>query len=283
MTLRVVLSAGGGVKAQDPSEASLSDTYFVRKILLDKSGSKMIRRSRGWGLNHLERKILILETATRWNKRATRSSMHFQGYPRFENASHVLRSTGNVLRSSGQSENIYLPPISGGKVTTAFPLHLKEPRGCFLPAGNKTKENTEFYVFGTQCGRTKQEFNTCNKIKVVHNKKETCSRWIKGTEDQPEPTEPQVHQKRDGDGAKPCEERQQRAFCSDDSAETESEESGDGGGPGGTKEDSDDDEYYSNKRIAEWVLKVNSSLFSTSSSSKSAEEQDMATMIYSGD
>lgn len=245
----------------------------------------MIRRSRGWGINHTEKKTLILEIAVRRNKSATRTSINFQGYPRFEDASHALRSSGNVLRLSGQSENIYLPPISGGKDYAASPLHLKKPKGCFitLPAGSKTKENREFYVFGAQCERTKQEFNTCNKIKVAQNKKETCSRRIKGMEDQSEPTEPQVHQKRDGDGANQHEERQQRAFCSDDFAETESKESGDGGGPGGMQEDSDDEEYYSKKRIAEWVLKVNSSLFSTTSGSKPAEEQDVATIIYSGD
>lgn len=89
-----------------------------------------------------------------------------------------------------------------------------------------------------------------------------------------------------------CETKQQRDFYSDDSAiKTESQYS----------EDKDtiktgidslcpnDADYYTDQRIAEWVLKVNSTLFSSSDdemhSVNSVEEQDIATIkiIYEGE
>lgn len=89
-----------------------------------------------------------------------------------------------------------------------------------------------------------------------------------------------------------CETKQQRDFFSDDSAiKTESQYS----------EDKDtiktgidclcpnDAEYYTDQRIAEWVLKVNSTLFSSSDDEmhnvNSVEEQDISTIkiIYEGE
>lgn len=214
----------------------MSGAYWTQRFL--KVYSKMMRRSRRWDLSHPERKSQIWEIAVWRTKKVTRSSISFQGY-RFDTASHAVRSSGTALESSGQTG-------SGGKVAAALPLLLKEPR-CFtdLPAGKKTTENTQCYVVGTHCGRTKQDFRQCNKSKEVQNKKEA--------EDQLEPAD---------------QERGQRAFCSDDSAETEPE--GPGGRPEGKEEDGgEDEEYYSNERIAEWVLKVNSSLFSTGSNDSS--------------
>ncbi|KAG7509894.1 hypothetical protein JOB18_007525 [Solea senegalensis] len=55
------------------------------------------------------------------------------------------------------------------------------------------------------------------------------------------------------------------------------------------EDDDDDDEYYTEQRITDWVLKVNTSLFTTGTdelrSWKPAEEQDVSTIkiIYSGD
>ncbi|KAK1893411.1 Riboflavin-binding protein RibY [Dissostichus eleginoides] len=86
--------------------------------------------------------------------------------------------------------------------------------------------------------------------------------------------------------ARPTEARQQRDLCSDVSAsETESECCG---CLERLKEDSED-EYYTEQRITEWVLKVNSSLFSIGNdelkNSKPVEEQDVTTIkiIYTGD
>lgn len=215
-----------------------------------------------------------------------------------------------------------------GKVerTDALPAHRKEsakPKGysTHLPTGNMMTESTVFHVLVTHGGKVNQS-NKYNKISVAlaaGNKSavqdsQTCSRLIKRTFDgQPAATltpaavDPLLQQKKNDasdPGAKDsstmmpvrvkhdaslCKAGQQRDFCSDDSAiETESEDSGDKGRPDRLKKDGDE-EYYTDQRITEWVLKVNSSLFSTGNdelnNSKPAEEQDVATIkiIYSGD
>lgn len=224
--------------------------------------------------------------------------------------------------------SIPLPPISQsrtiyGKVecSDALPSHRKEsakPKGhsTHLPTGN-----TVFHVSVTQRGKVNQESHKYSKISVAlaaRNKaavqdSETSSRLIKRTFDglpaatlTPAPVDPPVRQKKNDasdpganysstmmpvrvkDNTSLCEARQQQAFCSDDSAiETESEGCEGKGRPERLTEDSDD-EYYTDQRITEWVLKVNSSLFSTGNDelkcSKPAEEQDVATIkiIYSG-
>lgn len=191
-----------------------------------------------------------------------------------------------------------------------------------LPTGEVMTKNTVFHLLVAQCGKVNQESNKCSKISVslaacnnaAVQDSETSSRLIKQTFDgqpaatlTPAPVDPLLRQKQN-DASDPGandsstmmpvrvkhdaslgKARQQRDFCSDDSAiETESEGSEDKGRLERLKEDSDD-EYYTNQRITEWVLKVNSSLFSVGNdelkSSKPAEEQDVATIkiIYSGD
>lgn len=215
-----------------------------------------------------------------------------------------------------------------GKVehTDAFPAHRQrsaKPKaysGAHLPS-DKFRDNKFYHVLVTQGLKIKREFNKSNKISVVlgaGNKEafqgsETCGRLNKQAFDgHPPATLPSapvdalIRNKNDtcgpgtNDGsvlmpvmakhdASLSETRQQREFCSDDSAiETESEHSLDKGCLERTKDDGDE-EYYTDQRITEWVLKVNSSLFSTESDeltrSKRAEEQDVATIkiIYSGD
>lgn len=84
--------------------------------------------------------------------------------------------------------------------------------------------------------------------------------------------------------------KEQRDFCSDDSAiETESESSRDKGRLEGLGEEGSDDEYYTEQRISEWVLRVNASLFSVGdgvlTTPYPVEEQDVGTVkiVYSGD
>lgn len=232
-------------------------------------------------------------------------------------------ATNIPLPPISQSRTIY------GKVerSDTLPSNRKESaklkgHSTHLPTGNVITGNTVFNVSVTQCGKVNQESHKYSKISVAltaRNKAAvqdsmTSSRLIKRTFDgQPAATltpalvDPPVRQKKN-DASDPganyssmmmpvrvkhntslCEARQQQAFCSDDSAiETESEGSEDKGRPERLTEDSDD-EYYTDQRITEWVLKVNSSLFSTGNDelkcSKPAEEQDVATIkiIYSGD
>lgn len=217
---------------------------------------------------------------------------------------------------------------SSGKVenTDALPAHRQKsakPKaytGAHLPF-DKFRDNKLYHVLVTQGWKMKREFNKSNKISVVlgaGNKaafqgSETCNRLNKQAFDghplatlPSAPVDPLIRNKNDvcapgtNDGsalmpvtakhdASLSETRQQREFCSDDSAiETESEHSLDKGCLDRTKNDGDE-EYYTDQRITEWVLKVNSSLFSMGSDeltrSKPAEEQDVATIkiIYSGD
>lgn len=217
--------------------------------------------------------------------------------------------------------------ISGKVVRTAAPpIHRKEsakPKGynTHVATGNVMK-NTVFHMIVTQCGKANQESKKYNQIsvalaggdKAAVQDSETTSRLIKQTCDAqpdasltPASVDPLVQQKKN-DASDPGandssimmpvrvkhdarlrEARQQRDFCSDDSAiETESGGSEDKGRPERLEDDSDD-EYYTDQRITEWVLKVNSSLFSTGhdemKSSEPAEEQDVATIkiIYAGD
>lgn len=215
-----------------------------------------------------------------------------------------------------------------GKVehTDALPAHRQKsakPKaytGAHLPS-DKFRDNKLYHVLVTQSWKIKREYNKSNKISVVlragnkaaFQSSETCNRLNKQAFDghppatlPSAPVDPLIRNKNDGCGpgttdgsasmpvmakhdASLSERRQQREFCSDDSAiETESEHSLDKGCLERTKDDSDE-EYYTDQRITEWVLKVNSSLFSTESDeltrSKYAEEQDVATIkiIYSGD
>lgn len=230
-----------------------------------------------------------------------------------------------ILSKTRQTTSIPLPPIIRSSAISgkeehaaALPAPIKDSAkakrySTHLPVRNMRTEDV-FHVLVTQCGKVNQEFSKHNKISVAGNKAEADrNRQIKWTFDgQPAATqtpasvEPLVGQKKndidpgisDSSTMMPvkvkhdatfCKERQQRGFHSNDSAiETESEGSKDKGHAERPKEDSDD-EYYTDQRITEWVLKVNSSLFTTGDeelkSFKPVEEQDVATIkiIYTED
>lgn len=287
------------------------------------------RRSGRWGLNVTERGNQALEISVRRLDRPTvadikmRSSIYLQAAEKLADTAHVLARTKRLIGQSKQRQTrgIPLPPIGGsravtGKVerTEALPAHRQEsakPKrySTHLLTGNMMTKNTVFHLLVTQGRKLNQDSNKHNKISVAlaaGNKAaiQDC-RLIKRTFDgQPAATstsatvDPPIRQKTDSRMMMPirakhdaslCEARRQRDFCSDDSAiETESEGSEDKGCLERLREDSDD-EYYTDQRITEWVLKVNSSLFSTGDDelkkSKPAEEQDVATIkiIYSGE
>lgn len=279
------------------------------------------RRSGRWGLNVTERSNQALEISVRRLDRPivedikTRSSIYLQAAEKLADTAHVLARTKRLIGQSKQRQRgIPLPPISGsrsitGKVerTEAPPAHR---HSTHLLTGNMMAKNTVFHLLVTQGRKLNQDSSKHNKISVAlaaGNKaaiqdSDTRSRLIKRTFDgQPAATstsataDPPIRQKSDSRTMMPirakhdaslCEARRQRDFCSDDSAiETESEGSEDKG----RLERLSDDEYYTDQRITEWVLKVNSSLFSTGNDelkrSKPSEEQDVATIkiIYSGE
>ncbi|KAK2891463.1 hypothetical protein Q8A73_017128 [Channa argus] len=254
----------------------------------------------------------------------TRSFIYLQAAAKLVNTAHVLNRSKPFMGLSKQRQmtSIPLPPISRsrakskGQETASFPAPRKEsakPKAysSHLPTGNTKTENV-FHVLVTQCRKVHQESNKYSKISVAGSKAvvhESANRRNKGPIDgQPTATLSSVQKKnytsdpRTDESstmmtgirkvkldATVCEARQQRGFCSNDSAiETESEGSEDKGHLEILKEDSDD-EYYTEQRITEWVQKVNSSFFTTGNdelkSLKPAEEQDVATIkiIYTGD
>lgn len=284
------------------------------------------------GLNVTEIKRHALETSVQRTDRPivadmkTRPSVYLQAAAKLADSAHVLTRSKRFIGLSKprRMTSIPLPPISrsrtvSGKVERTDALHSGKPKACtHLPTGNVLTENTVFHVLVTQGRKVNRESNKANQIsvalgagnKVAVQDPETCSRLTKQTVDgQPPATSPPIRHKTDTNGpgandssammpvrakhdASLSKARQQRDFCSDNSAiETESEGSPDKGRLERLREgsDDDDDEYYTERRITEWVLKVNSSLFSAGNDeltrSKRAEEQDVATIkiIYSGD
>lgn len=279
--------------------------------------------SLGIGIQRIDRPI-VADIKTQ-----SRNQICLQAAAKLDNTVHVLSKTKCLMGRSKPSIPLPpisgSRTISGKVERDALAVQSKgsaKPKGFSnnLPTGNVMIENT-FHVLVTQYGKVNQESNKCNKISVAFsagNKaavqdSQTCSRLIKRTFDgqpaatlTPAPVDPLVRQKKN-DASDPgandsstmmsvrvkhdaclCKARQQRDFCSDDSAiETKSEGSEDKGRLEKLKDSNE--EYYTDQRITEWVLKVNSSLFSTGNdewnSSEPAEEQDVATIkiIYSGD
>lgn len=255
-----------------------------------------------------------------------RSFIYLQAAAKLATTADVLTRSKRlmVLSKTRQTTSIPLPPIIRPRAFSGKEEHaaaLPAPRkdsakpkmfSTHLPAGNMTTEDV-LDVLVTQCRKVNQESNKYNQISVARNKPEDRRRHIEWTFVShpaatltPEPVEPPVQQRKndtdpgvsDSGTVMPVKvkhdaavgiERQQRGFHSSDSAiETESEGSEDKGHPERPKEDSDD-EYYTDQRITEWVLKVNSSLFTTGyeelKTFQPVAELDVATIkiIYNGD
>lgn len=284
------------------------------------SDSNRNRRSGRWGLNVTERKSQCSEINVQQLDRP--SATDVKTAQTSANAANILTRSRYFTVQSKHS--IHLPPISGSRIISGKAECTAVPLCTTLPNGNNTqlsissvmKENRVIRVLAARQGKGFQMSNKSKKISgtlTARNKEviqdgETCSRLIKRTFDaQPaelrQQTNDSVNPSANDSGvmtpagiekdASLCKARKQRDFCLDDSAiETESEQSEDKGRPETGRASlcpDEDKEYYTDQRITEWVLKVNSSLFSTSNdeldSSNPAEEQDIATIkiIYNSD
>lgn len=239
-------------------------------------------------------------------------SMCLQAAARLAENVYVLarsRRLFNLSRPKRTASNS-LPPISKSRVTTARVEQTKASQAQ-RPANKLMMEKAVCHVLIAQGRKLNWELSKSNKIRAVCENKaaaqqsETGSGLIKqifgGHRPAPVQTTPDPRGPRADagpvvmplgvkhDASLPV-TKEQRDFCSDDSAiETESEGSQDRGCLEGFEGEGSDDEYYTEQRISEWVLRVNASLFSVGDSdrttSKPVEEQDVATVkiVYSGD
>lgn len=238
-------------------------------------------------------------------------SMCLQAAARLAENVYVLARSRRLVNLSRPKRTASdpLPPISKSRVMTARVEQTKASQAQ-RPASKLLMEKAVCHVLMAQARKVNCEWSKSNKIPAVLENKaaaqesKTGSRLIKQTFDghlpvparlTPDPRGPRAdigsvvmplglkH-----DASLPV-TKEQKDFCSGDSAiETESEGSQDKGCLKGLEEGSDD-EYYNEKRICEWVLRVNASLFSVENSnvttSKPVEEQDVATVkiVYGGD
>lgn len=236
-------------------------------------------------------------------------SMCLQAAARLAEDVYVLARSRRLLNLSRPKRTASnpLPPISTSRVTTA---RMEQTRSSQAqrPANKLLMEKAVCQALIAQGRRC--ELSKSYKIRAVRENKaaaqpsEPGSGLIKQTFDDhlPAPTQttPDTRSARADvgpvvmplgvkhDASLPV-TKEQRGFCSDDSAiETESEGSRDKRRLEGLEEEGSEDEYYTEQRISEWVLRVNASLFSVGDSDRTSqpvEEQDVATVkiVYSGD
>lgn len=294
----------------------------------DGSALNRSKRSGRWELNVPERRSQALETSFRRLDRPIfadmkmHSSIYLKAAAKLADTAHVLTGSQRFIGRSKprQTTSIPLPPINGsrttaGKVerTDAGPAHRHQSIKPEVYTSNVLTENTVFHVLVTKGRKVNWKSNTFNKTSVAFTTEkkaaiqdsESCRGLIKQTfHGHPPATSPSapvdqmMGSKNDtsGPGAKYsgtkhdaslCKAGQQREFCSNDSTKTETESCPDKGRLERLNEGSNN-EFYNDQRITEWVLKVNSSLFSIGNNeltgSKHVEEQDVATIkiIYSG-
>lgn len=220
---------------------------------------------------------------------------------KFANTAYILsRSLNNPQRTTGLS----LPPIRGS-TTTAEPasVHRLESVKPKTSHGSGLTGTSMFGVFGSQGRTVILQSEPCNKTNVALGGANKAVIWSASQLRKPPPSVPAdsaIRPKRGFNGpgsdcrggehdARLSDPKQQKNLCSSDSAvETESEGSSNKDGPQTPKEGGDDD-YYNDQRISEWILKVNSSLFSKGNKKITeptlAQEHDIATIkiMYIGE
>lgn len=204
----------------------------------------------------------------------TRPPAQMKTATKFANTAYILsRSLNNPQRTTGLS----LPPISGSR-STADPasVHRLESVKPQISHGSGLTGTSLFGVFGSQGRTVILQSEPCNKTHVALGGANKAVIWSASQLRQPPPSvpaDPVIRPKKGISGpgsdhrggehdARLSDPKQQKNLCSSDSAvETESEGSSNKDGPQTLKEGGDDD-YYNDQRIGEWILKVNSSLFS---------------------
>lgn len=254
--------------------------------------------------NVTKRKSQALGTCVHWMENKLAEDVKIRP-PVQKNAATIFADTAHVLSRSGyfdkprRTAGLFLPPIGGSRSTADHTLETVKPQTS--PRNVVTGKST-FGSFGSQ-GRRILQSQPCNKIYVALGGGNKAAIQLASQPHQPLPSVPAnaaIWPKKDISGpgsnhrggehdASLSDPKQQRNLCFGDSAaETESESSSNKDGPQTPKEGSDD-EYYNDQRIGEWILKVNSSLFSKGNKEitepTQAQEHDVVTIkiMYNGE
>lgn len=249
--------------------------------------------------NVTKRKSQALGTCCHWMENQLAEDVKI---PLQKNAAAIFVDTAYVLSRSGyfdkprRTAGLFLPPIGGSRSKADHTLETVEPHTS--PRNVVTGKPT-FGSFGSQSRRILQS-QPCNKIYVALGGGSKAAIQLASQPLPSVPADAAIWPKKDISGLGPnhrggepdaslSDPKQQRNLCFSDSAvETESESSSNKDGPQTPKEGSDD-EYYNDQRIGEWILKVNSSLFSKENKEitepTQAQEHDVATIkiMYKGE
>lgn len=219
---------------------------------------------------------------------------------KFSSTAYVLSRSG-YFHKLRQTTGLPLPPINGSRSKAdPVPARRLEPLKLQTSPESVLTRKSMFGVLIGQGRRVILKSEPCNKIHVVFEAGNKASIQSASQPHDASPSDSPIWPKKGINGPESkhrggehdaclSHPEQQRNLCFGDSAvETESESSADKDGLQMPKEGSDD-EYYNDQRIREWILKVNSCLFSKGEKELTepahAQEHDVATIkiIYSGE
>lgn len=275
---------------------------FVRN---EREGSVFNRLGRR-RFNVTKRKSPTLDPCVHWMESSLtrdmkiRSPAQMDTAAKFPNTVYILSGSLNNPR---QTTNLSLPPISGSR-STADPVsvHRVESVNPHTSRGSGLTGTSMFAVFGSQGRTVFLQSESRTKIHVALGGANKAVIWSASQPREPPPSVPadsairpkkgisglgSDHRGGEHDARLSDPKQQRNLFFSDSAVETESDGSSNKDELQTPKEGGDD-EYYNDQRIGEWILKVNSSLFSKGNKEITdpthTQEQDIATIkiMYTG-
>lgn len=257
--------------------------------------------------NVKKRKSQMLDPCVHWMESKLAEDMKIRSPAQMNTAAKIANTAYILSRSLNNPQwmtGLSLPPISGSRRTADHAsVHRLEAVKPQTSHGSSWTGKSMFGVFGSQGRTVILQSEPCNKTHVTLGGANKAVIWSSSQLRQPPasvPVDPAIQPKKGFSGpgsdhrggehdARFSDPKQQKNLCSSDSAvETESEGSSNKDGPRTLKEGGDDD-YYNDQRIGDWILKVNSSLFSKGNKEIAeptrAHEHDTATIkiMYIGE
>lgn len=255
--------------------------------------------------NVTKRKSQALGTCVHWTDNSSPGDTDAWP-PVHVNAANVpgtasVLSRPGCLSRPGRTSSLPLPPINGSR-SQAGPgsARRQEPLKPQTSPGRVLAGKSLFGAFIGQGRTVILKSEPCNKIQVVVGAGKQASIQTARQPHDASPSDPPIRPRKDLSGPQSThrgaehdacltDPKQQRNFCLGDSAAvTEAEGCADKDGAQ-TLQEGEDEEYYKDQRIREWVLDVNSCLFSKGeeelTKATHAQELDVATIkiIYSGE